>query len=43
MFSGRWIKYLNNTIKVEAMNLSLFEDDSKVTKIVESGRSFLLL
>jgi len=37
------MKYLKNTITVEALKLSLFEDDNKGTKFFDSNGSFLLL
>jgi len=36
MFFGRWMKYFENTIKVESLKLSFFHDDNK-------GMNFFLL
>jgi len=37
------MKNLKSTIKVESLKLSLSHDVTKGTKVIESGRSFLLL
>jgi len=37
------MNYLKNTIKVESLKLSLFDDDNKGTKFLDCGRSFALL
>ena len=33
IFPARWMKYLKNTINVESLNVSLFHDDNKGTKV----------
>jgi len=43
IFSTTWIKYWKNTIKVQSLYLSLFEDDNKATKFLDCVRSFVLL